>query len=38
MQKVDESLQLLAGFVSPTLQYGLSHREVRQLVDHCFAT
>jgi hypothetical protein len=38
MQMVDESLQLLAGFVSPTLQYGLSHHEVRQLALHCFAT
>jgi hypothetical protein len=35
---VDESLQQLAGFVSPTLRYGLSHREVIQLVVHCFAT
>jgi hypothetical protein len=38
MQMVDESLQLLAGFVSPTLRYGLSHHAVVQLVDHCFAT
>jgi hypothetical protein len=34
---VDEFLKQLAGFVSPTLRYGLSRREVRQLVAHCFA-